>query len=48
MIYSMFPSFRNILTVHNTIKSVDKDVRIRIAAYCFNEMSNKLVVIDRR
>ncbi|EDW08566.2 TBC1 domain family member 31 isoform X1 [Drosophila mojavensis] len=38
----------NILTVHNTIKSVDKDVRIRIAAYCFNEMSNKLVVIDRR
>ncbi|KAL7736606.1 hypothetical protein ACLKA6_015244 [Drosophila palustris] len=38
----------NILTVHHTVKSVDRQLRVRIAACCFNEMSNKLVVIDRR
>ncbi|XP_030560077.1 TBC1 domain family member 31 [Drosophila novamexicana] len=38
----------NILTVHHTIKDVERALRIRIAACCFNEMSNKLVVIDRR
>ncbi|XP_034104498.1 TBC1 domain family member 31 isoform X3 [Drosophila albomicans] len=38
----------NILTVHHTIKNVDKQLRVRIAACCFNGMSNKLLVIDRR
>ncbi|XP_032590205.1 TBC1 domain family member 31 isoform X2 [Drosophila grimshawi] len=38
----------NILTVHHTIKNVEQQLRIRIGACCFNEMSNKLVVIDRR
>ncbi|KAH8320802.1 hypothetical protein KR067_010137, partial [Drosophila pandora] len=38
----------NILTVHHTIKEAGKQVRIQIAACCFNEQSNLLVVIDRR
>ncbi|KAH8413719.1 hypothetical protein KR222_004743, partial [Zaprionus bogoriensis] len=38
----------NILTVHHTIRHVEQQLRVRIAACCFNEMSNKLVVIDRR
>ncbi|KAH8370032.1 hypothetical protein KR093_001977, partial [Drosophila rubida] len=38
----------NILTVHHTIKNVDRHLRVRIAACCFNGFSNKLLVIDRR
>ncbi|XP_017070305.1 TBC1 domain family member 31 [Drosophila eugracilis] len=38
----------NILTVHHTIKEAGHRLRIQIAACCFNELSNKLVVIDKR
>ncbi|EDW92618.1 TBC1 domain family member 31 [Drosophila yakuba] len=38
----------NVLTVHHTIKEAGQPVRIQIAACCFNELSNKLVVIDKR
>nr|NP_611973.2 uncharacterized protein Dmel_CG16896 [Drosophila melanogaster]AAF47284.2 uncharacterized protein Dmel_CG16896 [Drosophila melanogaster]AAO41463.1 LD44910p [Drosophila melanogaster]AOQ13913.1 CG16896-PA [synthetic construct] len=38
----------NVLTVHHTIKEAGQALRIQIAACCFNELSNKLVVIDKR
>ncbi|XP_017124620.1 TBC1 domain family member 31 [Drosophila elegans] len=38
----------NILTVHHTVKEAGQQLRIQIAACCFNELSNKLVVIDKR
>ncbi|XP_043642335.1 TBC1 domain family member 31 [Drosophila teissieri] len=38
----------NVLTVHHTVKEAGQPVRIQIAACCFNELSNKLVVIDKR
>ncbi|KAH8401834.1 hypothetical protein KR009_008175 [Drosophila setifemur] len=38
----------NILTVHHTVKNKGQQLRIQIAASCFNELSNKLVVIDKR
>ncbi|ALC41920.1 CG16896 [Drosophila busckii] len=39
----------NILTVHHTVKDEQgQQQRIRIAASCFNELSNKLLVIDKR
>jgi len=43
-----FLSFRNILTVHHTVKEAGQQLRIQIATCCFNELSNKLVVIDKR
>ncbi|KAH8376067.1 hypothetical protein KR200_001655 [Drosophila serrata] len=38
----------NILTVHHTVKEDGQQMRIQIGACCFNELSNKLVVIDKR
>ncbi|XP_030388600.1 TBC1 domain family member 31 [Scaptodrosophila lebanonensis] len=38
----------NILTVHHTVQESGKTQRIRIAAACFNEFSNQLIVIDKR
>lgn len=43
-----FANSRNVLTVHHTIKEAGQALRIQIAACCFNELSNKLVVIDKR
>ncbi|BFG04462.1 TBC1 domain family member 31 [Drosophila madeirensis] len=38
----------NILTVHHTVTEAGQRLRIQIAACCFNDQSNKLVVIDKR
>ncbi|XP_002018405.2 uncharacterized protein LOC6592286 [Drosophila persimilis] len=38
----------NILTVHHTVKEDGQLLRIQIAACCFSDQSNKLVVIDKR
>ncbi|KAH8290683.1 hypothetical protein KR054_004866, partial [Drosophila jambulina] len=38
----------NILTIHHTVKEAGQQLRIQIGACCFNELSNKLVVIDKR
>ncbi|XP_017045234.1 TBC1 domain family member 31 [Drosophila ficusphila] len=38
----------NILTVHHTVNEGGQQLRIQIAACCFNELSNKLVIIDKR
>ncbi|KAH8308757.1 hypothetical protein KR059_001324 [Drosophila kikkawai] len=38
----------NILTVHHTVQEEGQQMRIQIGACCFNELSNKLVVIDKR
>ncbi|KAH8252720.1 hypothetical protein KR032_001483 [Drosophila birchii] len=38
----------NILTIHHTVKEAGQQMRIQIGACCFNELSNKLVVIDKR
>ncbi|XP_022231882.2 TBC1 domain family member 31 [Drosophila obscura] len=38
----------NILTVHHTVTEDGQLLRIQIAACCFNDQSNKLVVIDKR
>ncbi|KAH8283581.1 hypothetical protein KR018_008109 [Drosophila ironensis] len=39
---------RNILTVYHSVKEAGQPLRIQIAACCFNQQSNCLVIIDKR